>query len=305
VLEAGDAVRATGRKPDALARLQTMGAEIVAGDLEGLDLQRLCSGRDAVFHAAALSSPWGRSSVFERINIHVTINLLAAAQAARCGSFVFVSSPSIYAALRDQIGLTEKDPPARHPLNAYARTKLIAERAVLAADAPNFRTVAIRPRALIGPDDAVLLPRVLRLVDRGRFPLLRGGRALIELTDVRDAARALILADQRRETVGGRAINISGGKPTSVAALVAALAEATGRTVKTTSIPVGLALAIAGLAEAVCAVLPGRSEPPATRYSIAALAYSQTFDLSFAVEALGFVPAYDALMTARALAADR
>ncbi len=52
----------------------------------------------------------------------------------------------------------------------YARTKRAAEECVLAANAPAFRTTAIRPRALIGPDDTVLLPRILTLAARGWFP---------------------------------------------------------------------------------------------------------------------------------------
>ena len=38
-----------------------------------------------------------------------------------------------------------------------ATSKGEAERLVVAADGPGFRTVSNRPRAIIGPDDAVLL----------------------------------------------------------------------------------------------------------------------------------------------------
>lgn len=304
LLDAGYAVRATGRQPSALQRLQALGAETVAGDLLSLDLGALCQGRDVIFHAAALSSPWGPEEVFRRINVEATVNLLLAARAGGADAFVFVSSPSIHASLHDQHDLTEASPPAARPMNAYARTKLEAERRVLAAQAPGFTTVSVRPRALIGPDDAVLLPRVLRLVERGRFPLFRDGRALIELTDVRDVAHALVLADQRRAHVAGRAVNISGGRPVSVRTLAQALGEATGRPLRMIRVPMGPALLLTRLLEGLCAILPGRPEPPLTPYGLAALAYSQTFDLTFAREALGYVPRYDALETARAIAAE-
>lgn len=299
----GYAVRASGRDPAARTRLEALGAEVVLADIvEPGTPRRLCEGMDAVFHAAALSSPWGLPELFRRVNVTATARLLEAARAAGADAFVFVSSPSIYARRRDQLGLTEADPPAARPMNAYAATKGEAERLVLAANAPGFATVAVRPRAIVGPDDKVLLPRVLRLVRTGRFPVMRGGRALVELTDARDAARALMLADARRSSVGGQAFNVSGGRPVAVRDLVLRLGDALDRPVRLRPVPVELAMAAAGLMEAVCGLLPGRPEPPLTAYGVAALAYSQTFDLTRAREGLGYAPRHDPLETAAALA---
>jgi nucleoside-diphosphate-sugar epimerase len=228
--------------------------------------------------------------------------LLAAARKSGVGSFVFVSSPSVYAAMKDQPGLTENSPLPDRALNAYAETKRAAEEFVLAADAPEFRTVAIRPRALIGPDDTVLLPRILALVSRGWFPLFRGGLGQVELTDVRDAASALVSADINREQTGGKAINISGGKPTAVVDLARSLGEALARKLHLHHIPMPVARSLAAMMESVCSILPGRPEPKLTTYGIATLAYTQTFDLTRARTLLGYVPKYDAVDTASTLA---
>lgn len=303
LVEAGYRVRATGRDAAAKGRLEALGAEVVFADLGALGMaERLCDGIDAVFHAAALSSPWGRPEVFRAINVTATERLLAAAREAGASSFVFVSSPSIYTRPKDQIGLTESDPPTDRPMNAYAATKAEAERLVLAANAPEFATVAIRPRAIVGPDDKVLLPRVLRLVARGRFPVMRRGAAMIELTDVRDAARAMLLADQRRERAAGRPFNISGGRPVSVRDLALQLGDALGKPLTLVPVSVGVAMAAAAAMQAVCKILPGYPEPPLTPYSVAALAWSQTFDLAQAREVLGYEPRYDPLETATAMA---
>ena len=301
LLEAGYSVRASGRQPAALARLERMGAEPFAGDLTART-DAACDGIDAVFHAAALSSPWGPDAAFQRANVDLTRTLLASARGAGADGFVFVSSPSVYARWRDQIGITEATPLPRRPLNAYARTKREAEAQVLAADAPGFRTVAVRPRAIVGPDDAVLLPRILRIVRRGRFPLFRGGRALVELTDARDAARALMLADVHRERAGGRAINVAGGRPLPVAALVPRLGEALGVEVRIAPVPMLLGQGLAVASEAVARVLPGRPEPVLTPYTLSTLAWSQTFDLAGARDLIGYRPAHDAIETAMTVA---
>ena len=49
--------------------------------------------------------------------------------------------------------------PARF-LTDYARTKFIAEELVRAANGPGFTTVSLRPRAIYGPYDRALLPRL-------------------------------------------------------------------------------------------------------------------------------------------------
>lgn len=300
---AGYDVRATGRSTGPAERLAGMGATFVRGDLLTMEHAGLCRDIDVVFHAAALSSPWGLRAAFQRINVDATRELLTAARAAGASNFVFVSSPSVYAAMKDQPGLTETSPLPPRALNAYAATKRIGEGIVLAANTVSFRTASIRPRALIGPDDAVLLPRILALVSRGWFPLFRGGRGLVELTDVRDAAHALVSTDRNRERAGGKVINISGGKPTAVIDLARSLGEALGRTMKLCAIPMPVARSLAAAMESVCSVLPGRPEPKLTTYGIATLAYTQTFDLTRARDLLGYAPQHDAVDTARTLAA--
>lgn len=304
LLAEGYTVRATGRDVSALQQLRALGVETVEADLVTAPdrAAMLCDGVEVVFHVAALSSPWGPARAFDRANVEMTRTLLNAARGAGCQGLVFVSSPSIYAETRDRLALTEADPPAARPLNAYARTKLAAERLVLAANGPDFFTVAIRPRALVGPDDKVLLPRLLDLVARGGAPLPYGGRALVELTDTRDAAHALILADDKRQNVGGRVFNISGGAPVSVGAFALDLAAAADRPLRIVSAPWPLLHAAATLAEVLAAVLPGRPEPPLTRYAVATLAFSQTFDLTAARRDLGYAPGHDARATALELA---
>jgi len=95
----------------------------------------------------------------------------------------------------------------------YASTKYRAERIVLAADDPAFATVALRPRAIVGPHDTAPPPRLLRAARRGVIPLPRAGEALIEITDVRDVVTAFLAAEDRIAEASGRVFNIAGGHP--------------------------------------------------------------------------------------------
>ena len=206
--------------------------------------------------------------------------------------------------MRDRVGLTEHDPPAARSLNHYARTKLAAERLVLAADGA-MRTVAIRPRAIVGRDDRVLVHRLIALVRRNVVALPRGGRALVEFTDVADVVAALLRAEERADAAHGMAINISGGQPVAVREVALALARAIGRNPHVRTLPMPVAHAIARASEAAHAALPVLGEPHLTRYALATLAYSQTFDLGLARNLLGWEPQCDGFATLLSVAARR
>lgn len=294
---AGREVVATGRRDGVDPRLRVPGVRYVRADLtDAAAADGLCRDVGTVFHCAALSSPWGPADAFRRANVDATANLLAAASRRGVARLVDVSSPSIYAAMRDRVGIIEADAPADPPLNHYARTKLAAERLVLAADGA-LRTTAIRPRAIVGPDDAAVLPRLAALARSGTVRLPGGGRALVEFTDVRDVVSALLLAEARMDAVRGRAFNISGGRAVRVRDVAARLANALGVAVRLRSIPLALARPLAALNERISPTRPGSPEPRLTRYTLATLAYSQTFDLSAARHLLGWAPQHDGLAT--------
>lgn len=121
------------------------------------------------------------------------------------------------------------------------------------------------------------------------------------MTDARDAARALRLADAHREAAGGQAINITGGSPLPIRDLVGRLGQALGVEVRIVAIPLALGQALSVGADALCRVLPGRPEPVLTPYTLSTLAWSQTFDLARARRLLGYEPAHDAVATALAV----
>jgi nucleoside-diphosphate-sugar epimerase len=208
---------------------------------------------------------------------------------------VIASTPSIYTRAAHQFGLGECSPLPEPLVNAYARTKLEAERAVLAAAAPGFATVALRPRAVIGPHDTVLLPRLLRAAAKGVMPLPGMGRALIEPSDARDIAAAFIAAEARAEQVSGQVFNLSGGIPLALADLAAHTFDRLNRKVRLVPLPARAVLALARLAEGLARLKPNSPEPAITAYSAMALGWSQTFDLTAAREKLGWQPRHHPL----------
>lgn len=255
-------------------------------DDAGQKLRTYAKDAEAIIHCAALASPWGSRAAFTRANIASTREVLAACAAQGIGRLVHISSPSVYFEFRDRLGICEDDPlPAA--VNEYAHSKKIAEQLVLDAGLPN--SVILRPRAIFGPWDNALLPRLVRLLRYGRVPLLRGGRALLDMTYVDNVVDAVELALKLPAVAVPPVFNITNGEPIEASALFARIADSFGLPIDPVHRPYAVAdLAARGL-ELTARMIPGW-EPPFTRYSLGAIAFSQTLDLRRATTVLGYRP---------------
>lgn len=279
-------VIASGRNAAALPAGETF-----VGDLD--DLARADLGRtvDVVVHCAALSSPWGRWAQFEHANVAGTARVLEFARRARSRRLVHISSPGIYAAPRDRIGIREGEVDPRHPMNGYIRSKLEAESLLqhAATQGTGPEIVILRPRGIIGRGDPSLVPRILRVRERFGIPLMRGGRGLIDLTAVENVAQAVRLAAEAPD-VHGQAFNITNGDPRPFRAVLEHLLAGLCLEPRYRPVPTTVAYGVAALLEAVCGVLPGYPEPPVTRYTVTTIAHSHTLDISRARDLLGYRP---------------
>ena len=289
----GWTIRSLSRRP---APPETPVARHYALDLGSDPLpEDALQGVDTVFHCAALSSAWGAAAEFHAANVTATERLLAAARRAGTRRFVFASTPSIYINGRPRENLAEDAPLPRRFLTEYARTKFIAETLVRAANGADFTTVALRPRAIYGPHDRALLPRLLKALgdadDSRPLTLPGNGTALIDPTHASDAAQATRLAALAdAATVGGRAYNITSGQSVTVNELLDRLAPIVGRTVSRRFMPYAAAATAASLTERLQRLRDPGQEPRLTRHAVAALGLTLTLDISAARRDLGYVP---------------
>lgn len=290
LLAKGDSIVATGRNHATLEMLRQRGMSIQAVDLVRDNLESLMSGVDAVVHCAALSSPWGKRNDFFEANVVATRRLLAAAARAGVTRVVHLSSPSIYHRDADQFDIPEAFSPPQAWITPYAETKWLAEMEVRSACQAGPQAAILRPRAVFGPGDRAIFPRLLALARKGRFPLLNGGQAMIDVTYIDNMVQAVNRALESVLPSQVMTFNISNAEPTSVRTLLDLLFEATQLNVRYLRMQRGTALRIASVVERVASLLPGRPEPPVTRYKLGVLAWSQTLDVNQARAVLGYAP---------------
>ncbi|MBN8612126.1 MAG: NAD-dependent epimerase/dehydratase family protein [Deltaproteobacteria bacterium] len=287
----GRSVIATGRdrrRGAALAR--ETGARFEPADLAmPTETDRVIRGALAVVHSAALSSPWGDPRAFDRANVRATENVVQACERFHVARLVHVSTPAVYFDFRAREGIRESDPLPGTMVNDYARTKLEAERVVTRAHARGLATVILRPRALYGPGDTTILPRVVEALRRGQFPLLDGGRSLVDLTFIDDAVQALVCALSSDRAIGGT-YHVTSGDPRPIGEVIAALADGLGLARPTRHVSADRALVVAGVLEALHRALLPSIEPRITRYTLGLLARTMTLDLTAARRDLGYAP---------------
>ncbi len=278
-------VVASGRNAELGSALAGPRVCFVPADLVQGDLSALVENVRILVHLAARSSPWGTPASFHSDNVVATARLLDAAARAGVERFVHASTPAIFSERRHRLDLRSGSEPAARPANAYARTKLEAERIVTGER--RMATIVLRPSAVLGPDDKAILPRLMRVLARGILPVGNGGGALFHPTDVRDAADAFAAAALGSST---GVANVAGRAPVEIVEMAGALAERLGLNLRVLRVPEPALHALAAAAELV-----GRAtgrEPPLTRYSVASLSWSRSFDLGETEALLGWRPAF-------------
>ena len=288
-------VTVVGRNAASGRALEAGGIRFIRADLADQADQEAatiaCREQEIVFHAAARSSPWGRYAEFFRDNVLATRHLVAACQHQNVARLIHVSTPSIYFDQTDRLNISESQPPAAVPANHYVRTKLLAEADVDAAAARGLAVVTLRPRAIFGPGDATLFPRLIRAHGSRGFPLIGRGDPLMDVTYVENVVDALLLAAEAPEAALGRKFNVTNGEPWPRSQLLATLFSEIGQPLKTRSVHYGVAHGTAALLECFSALFTfARWEPPLTRYTVGVLAKSQTLDISAARAHLGYAP---------------
>ena len=257
-------VFALARSPSSIERVRTLGATPISGDLErpeNFSIPKV----EAVVHAAAYFRFAGPRSPYFRANLEGTRAMLTAARNAGAATFVYLSAGAV---VMDDRGSPIRDADERAPtfpnsFSGYIASKAQGEAAVLAANKPGFRALAIRPPAIWGPGDPFsrALPDAIgsgkfAFIERGDYPF-----AICHVDNVIEAVRCALVRG-----TGGRAYFIKDHEPTTFRDFVAMLADLRGLSIGgLKSVPYRLAFTLGRLMEIGAAIISSTSDPSLSR----------------------------------------
>src|SRR5580692_11838008 len=284
----GHEVFALARSPSSDEKLRGFGATPVRGDLEapgGLALPVV----DAVVHAAAHFRLAGPRAPFFRTNVAGTQALLKAAQEAGTKTFVYVSAAAV---VMDDKGSPMRDadesaPTFPNSFSAYIASKSRGEAAVLAANKPGFRTIALRPPGIWGPGDMFSreLPRVIQsrqfaFINRGEYPY-----ATCHVDNVIEAIQRAL-----EHGTGGHAYFINDREKITFREFIKNIASLQNLSIeKLRSMPYGLAFAMARVMEVFATITFRKSDPPLSRSMVRMIGREFSTNDAAARRELGYV----------------
>ena len=250
---------------------------------------RLPISPDVVIHAAARAAPWGSVRAFQRDNVEATRHVIAYCE-SQCPRprLIYVSSSSVFYRDGHQFDLTEASPIGPDFINTYAATKYAGECLIRGYSGEH---VIVRPRAVFGPGDTVLFPRVLVAARKGRLPLLvsDGPPAQGDVIYIDNLCQYLLqVATSPRLTHD--AFNVTNAEPVILQDFLLEALDRLHLPAPKRRVSVAAAMRAARWTERVYRWLRLPGEPPITAFGVSAFAYSKTFDVSRCLEAFGPPP---------------
>ncbi|MCD0247909.1 NAD(P)-dependent oxidoreductase [Xanthomonas melonis] len=230
---------------------------------------------DVVIHAAALASPWGTRAQFHRHNVQATANVVDFCMRHGCPRLLYVSSSSVFYREQHQYDLDEDSPIGPAFVNTYAHTKYLGETLL---DAYPGQAAILRPRAVFGPGDTVLFPRVIAAARKGALPRFVGQTEpvmgdLIYIDTLCDYLYRAATAPRLQPSY-----NLTNAQPVDLQQLLLDVLARLHLPLPQRELRIGTALRMASVVEGAYRLLRLRGEPPITRFGVGAFAYSKTFN---------------------------
>ena len=239
--ERGHQVTAAVREVPVVAISGANRTVAVGGIGPDTDWSEALDGIEGIIHLAArthvmkdrATDPEG---LYRDVNVGGTTGLAAAAINYGILRFVYLSSVKALAERSGKQTLNESMSPA--PEDAYGRTKLEAEKALLAiARGTDMKAVILRPPLIYGPGVKANLLKLLKACDK-RLPLplklIKNKRSLIYLGNLADALICVLEADG----LSVETFLVSDGEAVSTPELVRRISDALGRSPRLAPVPV-------------------------------------------------------------------
>ncbi len=288
----GVACRVLGRH--VYPQVEALGAVCRQGDIADRKwVRECCAGVDTVFHVAARAGIWGRWPEYYATNVLGTENVIAGCRAAGVTTLVYTSTPSVVFNQQSIINGDERLPYADRFFCHYACSKVMAEKAVLAASDDGLATCALRPHLIWGPDDPHLIPRLLARGKAGTLRQVGTGENLVDISYIDNVAHAHLLAADNLagcRTAAGQAYFISQGEPVNLWQWIGELFSRLDIRPVGAHIPYAVAYGMGALLEAASLLTGRQQEPPMTRFLAQQLAKSHYFSIAKAQRELGYQP---------------
>src|SRR5690625_2303190 len=291
LVKEGYQVTIVGRNRQIGKQIETEGITFIQADLnDQVAMAHACQGQDYVFHSGALSSLWRKYQDFYETNVIGTKNMIAGCQKYNIKRLIHVSSPSIYSSYRDRLDIKEDDLLPDTFINDYAQTKYLAEQEIDKAYQNGLPVITIRPRAIFGPGDRAIIPRLIKANEKIGVPIIYNARAMIDFTYIDNVVDALLLCMNSPVHTLGKKYNITNDHPMVLHDILEELFQTLNIKWRKRKMNYRFIFFLASMVERFYRSFMPNKEPVLTKYTVSVLAHTQTLNIAAAKGDLGYVP---------------
>lgn len=274
--------------------LDQWGVKQAIGDLRNRTFVReAIQNHQIIFHVAAKAGYWGSYTEYYQSNVVATRNLLEEGARAGIEQFIYTSSASaVFGGKPIENGHRNKPYP-RKPLNAYTKTKALAEQLVLSEESFPFKRLALRPHIIWGPGDRHLVPRLLARAEAGKLKQIGRGNNIIDSVHIENFIDAQLLAMNALETkkqVNRQAYFVTNDDPVNLWDFINQILTQAGLDPVKSHIPARIAKSLSWLLTGFHKTFNPKQEPLLTPFLVDELAKSHWFDITDTKKDLGYEP---------------
>jgi dihydroflavonol-4-reductase len=193
-------VRATSQT----VTLENMGLELITGDVLNRDsLRKGMQGCDWLMHLANIYTFWEPDpSVYDKVNITGTRNVLECALESGISKVIHVSTGVIYGKPQDS-PYTEDSAVGPERFSAYAESKYQGDLVAWELfEEKGLPLVVIYPGCVMGPGDEKPSGEYVKALVAGKQPMAAFPDSVMTIVDVRDVADGIVKAAEKENNIG-------------------------------------------------------------------------------------------------------
>lgn len=288
LISEGYIVKALARSKKSEGLVKSLGAVPVKGSLANLNaLKAGMQNTHAVFHLAASVDFFAPYKELEKMHVKATNDLLDIAKSQGVKNFIYLGAASVIMNGKP-IKNADETFVSDTITDGYSMTKLKAEKAVLKANSPKLRTIALRPPLIWGKGDPNTLPAIVKAIKKGQMMLINKGEHKFVTCHIKNVCHALILAEQTSK--GGETYFITDLETPVFKEFMSNYVSTQNVSLPQKSVSLKQALIIARIMKVFWNLLPLKGHPPLYKGLVNVLGLEFTVDCSKAVKQLNYKP---------------
>lgn len=242
---------------------------------------------DILVHCAALATDTDRMEDYMKVNYTEPSNLINKIQQVNPNvKVIYVSTPSIYYNGQNRRNVQEHSTVYRSLISDYALSKLKFEEELKAR---KISTIVLRPRAIFGEHDTVLLPKIERILNNKVAKIPNSGKVLQDFTYVDNVVHSIVCAIEKNLRDSFNVFNITNQQPYYLDEILKNIISAKRINTKIADLP-AIAPIIVNSLDSILGVFNKKHILPVTSHGLKSISTDMTLDSTSARVRLGYFP---------------